>query len=339
MAVATRCTWQRTLVIAAIAGCATVASAARAEDSRAGSPIDAKATPPEWAYPWAPDYHYPPDNDHPRHVSGSSLTFAASLMSDPFFTVDWHPDDHAPMPSIVARGRAPAVRACGSCHRADGTGAPENASLAGLPAAYIERQMADFGSGARRSAVPHRSTVRNMVALAQAATDEDVRAAATYLASLRPRANIDVVEAAAIPRVYVARMSFALDPAGGTEPLGRRIIEVPRSLEDVENNDSHATFIAYVPPGSIAEGAALVKTGGDGLTVPCETCHGPGLLGTDSVPRLAGRSPSYLVRQLYDFQQGLRAGPDSTLMQPVVARLSVGEMIVLAAYAASLSPR
>jgi cytochrome c553 len=134
----------------------------------------------------------------------------------------------------------------------------------------------------------------------------------------------------------VARMSFALDPAGGTEPLGRRIIVVPRNLEDVESNDSHATFIAYVPPGGIAEGATLVKTGGDGLTVPCETCHGPGLRGTDTVPCLAGRSPSYLVRQLYEFQQGLRAGPDSARMQPVVARLSVDEMIELAAYAASI---
>jgi cytochrome c553 len=79
--------------------------------------------------------------------------------------------------------------------------------------------------------------------------------------------------------------------------------------------------------------------GGDGLTVPCETCHGSGLRGTDTVPRLAGRSPSYLVRQLYDFQQVLRAGPGSAPMPPVVARLSVDDMIVLAAYAASNPPR
>ena len=31
--------------------------------------------------------------------------------------------------------------ACGFCHRADGLGEPESASLAGLPAEYIVRQV------------------------------------------------------------------------------------------------------------------------------------------------------------------------------------------------------
>jgi cytochrome c553 len=56
------------------------------------------------------------------------------------------------------------------------------------------------------------------------------------------------------------------------------------------------------------------------------------------IPGLAGRSPSYLVRQLYDFQHGMRAGPWSPLMAPNVIKLTLDDMVALAAYAASLPP-
>ena len=41
------------------------------------------------------------------------------------------------LPEIVANGRKPDIRACGSCHRVEGTGGPENASLTGLPVSYF----------------------------------------------------------------------------------------------------------------------------------------------------------------------------------------------------------
>jgi cytochrome c553 len=82
----------------------------------------------------------------------------------------------------------------------------------------------------------------------------------------------------------------------------------------------------------------LARTGGAGITLPCGTCHGPDLKGVASVPGIAGRSPSYLVRQLYDFQQHARAGSAGALMAPVVERLSHDDMISLAAYVSSLSP-
>jgi cytochrome c553 len=56
------------------------------------------------------------------------------------------------------------------------------------------------------------------------------------------------------------------------------------------------------------------------------------------VPGIAGRSPSYLVRQIYDFQQHARAGSAGALMGPVVEKLSHDDMISLAAYVASLKP-
>ena len=79
-------------------------------------------------------------------------------------------------------------------------------------------------------------------------------------------------------------------------------------------------------------------TGGAGKTVQCAICHGPELKGVGPIPGIAGRSPTYLVRQLYDFQHGARAGLASALMKPTVENLTVEDMAVLAAYAASLPP-
>jgi cytochrome c553 len=44
------------------------------------------------------------------------------------------------------------------------------------------------------------------------------------------------------------------------------------------------------------------------------------------------------VRQLYDFQSGARAGLLSALMKESVSRLTIEDMVSIAAYAASLSP-
>ena len=112
---------------------------------------------------------------------------------------------------------------------------------------------------------------------------------------------------------------------GGTEPIGNRIVESPESAERFELRDPRSGFIAYVPPGSLQRGAALVASGG-GKTTPCGICHGTDLNGLGPVPAIAGRSPSYLVRQLYDFQQGSRKGEWSPLMKPVVANLTQDDM-------------
>jgi cytochrome c553 len=127
------------------------------------------------------------------------------------------------------------------------------------------------------------------------------------------------------------------DAGGAMEPIGQRIVETPENLADTELRDSGSGFIAYVPPGSIRRGAALVKTGG-GRTTPCGVCHGVDLKGLGPVPPLAGRSPSYIVRQLYDIQHGQRAGTWTPLMQGVVRDLKPGDLVDIAAYAASRRP-
>jgi cytochrome c553 len=302
-----------------------------------GSTVQAADGPPEWAYPVnPPDFVAPPDDGVARRVPGSTATYTLTQLRDRFIAPDWHPAEHAPMPEVVARGRKPDVFACGFCHRADGPGGPENANLAGQPKAYLLQQMADFKSGARKTSVAKRN-VDLMIALSKPATDAEVEAAAAYFSALKPRAVIKVVETDTVPKTFIMSNHLAAVPSGEKEPIGSRIVEVPEVLEQFVHRDTHTKFIAYVPPGSVAKGEALVKTGA-GKTIQCTICHGPDLKGLGNMPGIVGRSPSYIVRQLYDLKSGARAGPFSSMMKPVVTNLSEDDMLLIAAYLASQVP-
>jgi cytochrome c553 len=305
----------------------------------ASAPTASYEPPPPWAYPANPPGFKPsPDDGTVRRVPGSSAGYTLTQVRDLFLAPDWHPSDHPPMPEVVARGRKPDVFACGFCHRADGPGGPENANITGLPASYIVRQMLDFKSEARKSSVPTLAPQALKGRLAKASTQAEIEAAATYFSSIKPRSIVRVVEASVVPPTAVSGWFVVALKTGEMEPIGQRIIEVPEDVEQFVSRDGRARFIAYVPPGSIKKGQALATTGGGGKTVQCGTCHGPDLKGLNSVPGIAGRSPSYMVRQLYDYKQGARAGVDSAQMKPSVEKLTVEDMIALAAYAASLRP-
>jgi cytochrome c553 len=200
------------------------------------------------------------------------------------------------------------------------------------------QQIADFKTGARTTSVSQRIPPQLMIKTAKGITDAEIEAAAAYFSGLTPRATIKVVETATVPKTRVAGWFLAALPGGETELIAGRIIEVPDDLERFEMRDARSHFIAYVPPGSIERGRQLVTTGGGGKSAPCTICHGPDLSGLGPIPSLAGRSPSYLVRQLYDFQHGTRAGPWSPLMASNVINLTLDDMVALAAYAASLPP-
>jgi cytochrome c553 len=302
------------------------------------APAWAEDVPPAWAYAVnPPDFKPEPDDGKLRHVPGSTAAYTLTQARDLFAALDWHPNDHPPLPEIVAHGRKPDVRACGVCHRADGPGGPENVGIAGLPKQYLVQQMADFKSGARTTSVPQRVPPQLMITAAKAITDAEVEAAAEYFSALTPRVAIKVVESETASKTRVAGWFLAALPGGGTEPIAGRIIEVPENLEQFEMRDPHSRFTAYVPPGSIEKGRQFVATGG-GKAAPCTICHGPWLNGVGPIPGVAGRSPSYIVRQLYDFQHGARTGPWSPLMAPNVVNLTIDDMVVIAAYAASLPP-
>jgi cytochrome c553 len=316
------------LVVMGVAAAGALAQSA----GSAASPGGANTSLPGWAYPVNP----PPvefDAKEEKTLPGSSRKYTQAQVENDFAPPDWFPEDHPPMPGVVANGRAPAVKACSKCHVTTGGGHPESSDLAGLPEAYIIRQMADFRDGRRKGA---RAT--SMFPIAKAVTDEEVREAARYYAALPRPAWTKVVETDTVPKTELRTggMRFALDK-GGTEPIGSRIIELPQAPERAHLRDSRMGFIAHVPVGSIARGEVLVKAG-DGQTPPCASCHGPDLKGLAEVPHIAGRSPMYVFRQLNDIKVGTRAGANAELMQPVVAKLSQDDMLAIAAYLATLSP-
>ena len=126
----------------------------------------------------------------------------------------------------------------------------------------------------------------------------------------------------------------------GMEPLGMRIIETPADVEQTEPlRNPRSGFIAYVPPGSVKKGEDLVGcAAAPAKRWACAACHGEGLKGNDKFPSLAGRSPSYLARQLYDMGHGNRNGAWTALMAPIVGNMSEADILNASAYLASLSP-
>ena len=323
---------------------------------------------PYWAYgflkPGAPGEAAPPCRDATpvscnrpvspvaddgvlRRVPGSSASFPLRQIGFGYGPADWFPEDHPPAPEIVARGREKdGVRACALCHYHNGKGKMENAGVAGLPVNYFLQTMAAFGSGTRKSADPRKHNTHEMIAIAKALTPAETKATAEYFASIKWTPWIKVIETDTLPKFHATAAGlFIAERGGGMEPLGPRVIEMPENAEQTEVfRNPRSGFVAYVPVGSVAKGEVLATTGGativggkivPGPTIACAICHGPDLKGIGDVPAIAGRSPSYIARQLYDMQQGTRK---TDLMKAAVANLSNEDLVALAAYAASRVP-
>ncbi len=249
---------------------------------------------------------------------------------------DWFPNAHPVMPSSVQYGVAPNARACGYCHLPDGQGRPENGTLAGLPADYIIRQVAAFKNGTRLSANPVLST-NSMHTLAKWVTDSDVVSAARYFEKLTLTRRNRVVEVTKVPKTRIEVMLYAYGDKG-TEPIDGRLIEVPESFARHELRDPGVPYITYVPVGSITRGRRIATRGPAGPATACLTCHGVDLLGKEAVPPIAGRAPSNILRQLINFRTGARHDSASVTMAPVVEKLTVSDMVALAAYVGSRAP-
>jgi len=241
------------------------------------------------------------------------------------------------MPPIVAEGRKPSVFACGYCHTPAGQGRPENASLAGLPAGYIIQQLADFKSGARRSgwSSPYGPT-DGMIQLAAQLTPDEAATAAAYFSRQRPISRVRVIQSDVVPRSRIVGWVYAPQPGAGEEPLGERMMEFAPDPERHERRDDHMEYVAYVPKGSVKRGRAIALQ--PASATACASCHGKKLEGVGLIPRLAGRSPTYLIRQLLAFQTGARTSVAGQPMQSVAAGLRIPDMIDVVAYAASLQP-
>jgi len=286
----------------------------------------------------------PEDRDAIHHLPDTTQAFSIKDIDSNYGPADWYPGDHPTMPDIVAHGRKPAVTACGFCHYPNGKGRPNNAGPAGLPVAYIIQQLQDFKDGSRNTWDKRKRNEAQMIAIATALTPEEAQAAAAYFSSMKWTPYVKVVEAETVPKTHYVGGGGGLcmpltGTEAGTEPIANRLIEIPTNPDDTEPmRDPRAGFIAYVPPGTLKKGEDIVVNGGGGKTLACASCHGQGLKGKDDFPSLAGRSPSYLARQLNDFKHLSRVGPGSKKMQPVAQNLTDDDILAVTAYIASLQP-
>ncbi len=343
----------RTRVIAGIIGTITCLSAAALAQGQ-------RQMPPAWPYgmpqlapgvvpPQAPAQRTPPapgpaaanPNAPPPvllQAEGSTLQFTQQQVNDSYGPADWFPDDHPPKPDVVARGKPGLVRACALCHLSDGRGRPENAPLQGLPHDYIVQQLRDFQQGLRRSADPRKANTGEMENLAKHLTDDEIQQVARYFSSIKVPKYIRIVETDLVPTSRIQGEIYFPTDDGQKEPIGVRIMEMPESAVQTRLRNPKSGFVAYVPPGSVQRGEVLATTGGAGRTMACGTCHGPDLKGLGPIPNLAGRSPSYLARQMYDIKLGTRNGVMAALMKPVVANLTDSDVVDLIAYVSSLTP-
>ena len=297
--------------------------------------------PPVWAYaipnpPPAGAPATPPAPDTSmKQLAGNTLSFTRQQISDGFGPADWFPGDHPAMPDIVSHGKRPDARACGLCHMPNGKGRQENAGVSGLPVSYFIQQMNDFRNGLRKSAEPRKANTNAMITIAKAMTPEEIKVSAEYFGAMKWTPWIRVVEASTVPKMVSRGGIWIPVEGGGSEPIGTRVVETPENPERTEIlRDPRSGFIAYVPVGSIKKGETLAKS----RALDCSVCHGADLQGLGPVPGIAGRSPSYLARQMFDMQVGARHGEWADLMKPIVAKLTEEDLVNIVAYVSSRKP-
>lgn len=301
-------------------------------------PLMAKPVAPfEWAYPVGPANLPAPDPNATFTAQGAdpSVKLTMRQIADPFGPPDWYPKEHAPLPQIVAHGRAPHVLACILCHLPNGNGHPESASISGLTVPYIIAQMHAFRDG-------ERTNIRapNMIEMALDISDKELRKAAAYFAHI-PKAQqqwIRVVETSRAPASHVgAGGARFFDKGAQTVAVAPEMIYEVAESEEVELRNDHVGFVDYVPMGSLAKGRAVAMGNRDQLPA-CGSCHGDDYRGHDDAPRIAGRSAYYLIRQLADMRSGVRKGAALGEMKDVVGKLSDADILNVAAYMASRTP-
>jgi len=295
---------------------------------------------PEWAYtpppaggPPPPVSALPADDTAAVSIPGTTKKFTRGELRAQKETMDWYPEDrHGTMPDIVRFGKQ-GVRQCSLCHLPDGSGRPENAPISSYHPTYFLQQMQDFRDGLRKSADPRKANTNNMIGFAKATTREEDLAAAQYFSQQPYPRRIKVVESKTAPKVRLQggmHMAVPANEGGGMEPLkADDIVEIPDDNLRAEARDTRMSWTAYVPPGTLNRGKQLATK------YQCATCHGANLEGIGPVPSLAGRSPSYTMRQLFDMKTGARRGPWSALMKSVVTSMSVQDMAAVSAFAAS----
>ena len=317
---------------------ATVSPFQAGATARDLTPLMPKAIAPfEWAYPVAPAGLPRPDPAELHTAEGAdpSMKLTMRQIGDANGPPDWFPKEHAPLPQIVAHGRAPHVPACTLCHLPNGNGHPESASISGLPVKYIMDQMHAFRDGDRQNL-----RAPAMIEMALDITDAELRDAANYFSKI-PKSQqkwLRVVETSKAPANHVgAGGARFFDKGAETMPVAPDMIYEVAESEQVELRNDHFGFVDYVPMGSLAKGR-IVALGNKGKMKGCASCHGDDYKGHEDAPRIAGRSAYYLIRQLADMKAGTRKGEALGKMKEIISKLSDADILNVAAFMASRNP-
>ena len=290
---------------------------------------------PDWAYPANPPGGPPRDASKILKVPGSDKTYNEVSANDAFGPADWFPNEHAPMPTVVATGKKPDVRACSLCHLTTGDGHPESANVSGLSAPYIQRALREFADGRRKN---NRSPV--MATIAKGMTPDEMREAAEYFAARKPAAGyMKVVEQAEVPKSYVGEGAMRFVSAGNEkEPIGSRIIVVPQDEEGAKSRNPHSGFSLMCRPAASPRVRRWPRP-----AAAARPCLAPSA--TAKASRAWARCPrsQAAIRRTsrassWTSRAATRTGAWAVLMQQVVAKLDQDDIIALAAYAASRQP-
>ena len=75
-----------------------------------------------------------------------------------------------------------------------------------------------------------------------------------------------------------------------------------------------------------------IKKGEERYSQNCGNCHGPAGMGLASYPKLKGKEIAYLIDRLKTYKEGIKIGPNSSLMIMMASPLSDEEIENLAAY-------
>lgn len=130
---------------------------------------------------------------------------------------------------------------------------------------------------------------------------------------------------------------------------GRRNNASMTGMVALLNDDDMKNLAAYyasqqpknVPfdPDLIAAGESIYRGGiAETSVAACMGCHSPSGKGNGPAgwPSLKGQHPEYVVTQLQNFKQGLRANDSGKMMRNIVTRMSDAEMKSVAAYIAGI---
>lgn len=116
-------------------------------------------------------------------------------------------------------------------------------------------------------------------------------------------------------------------------------------LNDDDMKNLAAYYASQQPKGApfdpdlIAAGENIYRGGiAETRVAACMGCHSPSGKGNGPAgwPSLKGQYPEYVVTQLQNFKQGLRANDSGRMMRNIVVRMSDSEMKSVAAYIAGI---